>query len=67
MNSTLDELRALKKQLEDNGFTLRYAKGAFVSGYCLLHEEKILVLNKFSSDKVKLFTLRSLAKQLFSD
>lgn len=39
----IQELQDLAQQL---GITVRYEKGDFEGGYCLLKEEKVLVVNK---------------------
>ncbi len=40
----LQELEDIAKKL---GYRVRYEKGNFVGGDCRVHEEKILVVNKF--------------------
>lgn len=40
----LQELEDIAKQL---GYRVRYEKGNFVGGDCRVHEDKILVINKF--------------------
>ena len=42
--STLDKLEAIPEQA---GYVLRYERGTFQSGYCILEERKVVVLNKF--------------------
>jgi hypothetical protein len=42
--STLDKLEAIPEQV---GYVLRYERGTFQSGYCILEERKVVVLNKF--------------------
>jgi hypothetical protein len=37
----------LEKILELSGFKVRYEKGSFQSGYCLVHDQKVVVINKF--------------------
>ena len=32
---------------EEAGYTLRYEKGQFASGYCVVEERKVVVINKF--------------------
>jgi hypothetical protein len=40
-------LKKLEELFEEIGFKIRYEKGNFQSGYCLLQEQKIAVINKF--------------------
>ena len=37
----------LEKILELSGFKVRYEKGSFQSGYCVVHDQKVVVINKF--------------------
>lgn len=37
----------LEKILEESGYVVRYERGSFQSGYCILEEKKVVVLNKF--------------------
>ena len=43
--------KASKEKLESifelNGYKVRYEKGHFQSGYCLVQDQKIVVVNKF--------------------
>ncbi len=40
-------LKKLEELLSELGFVLRYEKGNFQSGYCLVENRNILVVNKF--------------------
>jgi len=42
--TTLDKLETIPEQ---SGYVLRYERGTFQSGYCILEEKKVIVLNKF--------------------
>jgi len=42
--SNLDKLEFLFKELE---YVVRYEKGTFNSGYCIVEEKKIIIINKF--------------------
>jgi hypothetical protein len=50
----VDDLEELAQQL---GLTIRYEKGDFDGGYCVLKAEKILVVNKRLHDARKASTL----------
>jgi hypothetical protein len=51
---TLDNLQALLKIV---GYTVRYEKGNFNSGFCLLQSTKTIVINKFSTIDAKITAL----------
>jgi hypothetical protein len=67
----LDMLRysvATQKKLEaictELGYVVRYEKGHFQSGYCLLEARKVLVINKFYGLEGKINSLLELLVQL---
>ena len=59
--STLDKLQAI---IEEAGYVLRYERGTFQSGYCILEEKKVVVLNKFLQIEGRINTLLDLIPQL---
>lgn len=56
-------LEKLEQLLLAMGYKIRYEKGNFKTGSCLLEHNKIVVVNKFSNLEVKIFALASLIKQ----
>lgn len=40
-------LTKIEKVLDEAGYILRYERGSFQSGYCILEARKVVVLNKF--------------------
>ena len=58
---TLDKLEAIPEQA---GYVLRYERGTFQSGYCILEEKKVVVLNKFLQTEGRINTLLDLIPQL---
>ena len=50
---TLDKLEAIA---EEAGYVIRYERGTFQSGYCILELKKVVVLNKFLQRKLRRFT-----------
>lgn len=59
--TTLDKLEAIPEQA---GYVLRYERGTFQSGYCILEERKVVVLNKFLQTEGRINTLLDLIPQL---
>lgn len=59
--TTLDKLQAIT---EESGYVLRYERGTFQSGYCILEEKKVVVLNKFLPTDGRINTLLDLIPQL---
>lgn len=62
--STLDKLEEIPKEA---GYVLRYERGTFQSGYCILEERKVVVLNKFLQTEGRINTLIDLIPQLQID
>lgn len=61
---TLDKLEDI---LGESGYVTRYERGNFQSGWCLLEQRKIVVLNKFLDIEGKINTLLELIPQLTID
>jgi hypothetical protein len=59
--ATLDKLEAI---IEQAGYVLRYERGTFQSGYCILEERKVVVLNKFLQTEGRINTLVDLIPQV---
>jgi hypothetical protein len=58
---TLDKLESV---LEESGYVVRYERGNFQSGYCILEEKKVVVLNKFLSMEGRIQTVLDLLPQV---
>jgi hypothetical protein len=59
--STLDKI---EKVLDEAGYVIRYERGNFQSGYCILEARKVIVLNKFLQLEGRINTLVDLCPQL---
>ncbi len=62
--TTLDKLEAI---LEESGYIVRYERGTFQSGYCILEQKKVVVLNKFLQLEGRINTMLDLIPQLKVD
>jgi hypothetical protein len=59
--STLDKIERIA---EECGYIIRYERGNFQSGYCILQAKKVIVLNKFFQTEGRINTLIDLMPQL---
>ena len=59
--TTLDKLESV---VEETGYVLRYERGTFQSGFCILEERKVVVLNKFLQLEGRINTMLDLIPQL---
>lgn len=57
-------LNRIEKILEEAGYVVRYERGSFQSGYCILEEKKVVVLNKFLNVEGRINTLIDLIPSL---
>ncbi len=64
MNATQGNLDKLTAVVHEAGYTLRYERGTFQSGWCLLQSKHIIVLNKFLNTEARINTLMELIPQL---
>ena len=56
---TLDKLESLLKSL---GFKLRYEKGNFKTGACILEQSRVIIVNRFSNLENKILSLADLLR-----
>ncbi len=59
--STLDKLEDI---LGDSGYITRYERGTFQSGWCVLEQKKVVVLNKFLDIEGKINIVMELIPRL---
>ncbi|MEO6288667.1 MAG: hypothetical protein ABIO76_02030 [Ginsengibacter sp.] len=50
-------LKKLENIFDESGYIIRYERGSFQSGYCILEERKVVVLNKFLTTEGRVNTL----------
>lgn len=54
---TPNNLTRLEKVFDEAKYVLRFEKGTFTSGYCLLEHKKVVVINKFLNLEGRINTL----------
>ncbi len=64
MKITQSVLDKIEKIIEESGYIIRYERGNFQSGFCILREKKVVVLNKFFQLEGRINTLIDLLPQL---
>ncbi len=57
-------LQDLKSLADQMGARVRFERGDFKGGYCLLNEDKVIVINKLSNMQRKVITLAAALKEL---
>ncbi len=61
---TTSFLTKLEDLISESDYMLRYEKGNFKSGYCLLKEQKIMIVNKFYPTEGKINALLDILKTI---
>ena len=64
MKYTQHNLDKLEDILGESEYVVRYERGTFQSGWCLLEARKIVVLNKFLDTEGRINTLMEIIPQL---
>ena len=57
-------LKKLEDFLKENQYDVRYEKGNFRSGYCILEAKKVVVINKFSTIESRIQALFEISNML---
>jgi hypothetical protein len=64
---TTQFLAKLEDLIAESDYIMRYEKGNFKSGYCLLKEQKIMIINKFFTTEGKINALLDILKNVELD
>ena len=64
MKFTQATLDKIERVLDEVGYIVRYERGNFQSGYCILEQRKVVVLNKFLPLEGRISTLIDIIPQL---
>lgn len=67
MKYTQTTLDKVERILDETGYIVRYERGTFQSGYCILEQKKVVVLNKFLQLEGRINTLFDIIPQLSID
>jgi hypothetical protein len=67
MKYTQTTLDKIERIIEETGYIIRYERGTFQSGFCILEDKKVVVLNKFLQLEGRINTLIELIPQLKID
>ena len=64
LSLTPHTLEKLEMLLTTAGYKVRYEKGNFKTGACLLQNSKVIVVNKFSNLESRILSITELAREL---
>jgi hypothetical protein len=57
INLTKHSLQKLEVLFQELGYVIRYEKGSFNSGYCVVESRNIVIINKFFETEARINTL----------
>mgnify|MGYP005850213885 CR=1 FL=1 len=64
---TTNNLNKVEEIFKSRGYILRYEKGNFNSGYCLLENKKVIIINKYFDNEAKINCLVDIFSQVDID
>lgn len=53
-------LKKVEEIFKEGGYTVRYEKGNFQNGYCVLEKRRVVVINKFHEPEAKINSMMDL-------
>ena len=67
MRYTQTTLKKIEDIFDELDYTVRYEKGSFTSGYCLVESRRVAVVNKFFDVEARINTLLDILSRLEYD
>lgn len=64
LSATKHTLQKLQDLLETQGYSIRYEKGQFQAGHCLVEDRKMVVINKFYTIESRIQALSAILKEI---
>ncbi|THH41064.1 hypothetical protein [Neolewinella litorea] len=61
--STKHSLKKLENLMQELGYTVRYEKGNFTSGYCLVEQRRVAIVNRFYDTEGRINVLLEILAQ----
>ncbi len=64
---TKHQLKKIEGLMEEVGYTIRYERGSFQSGYAIVEDRKIAVINKFFDTEARINSLLEILNNIEID
>ncbi len=64
---TAGNLKKLEDLLKEAGYVVRYEKGNFNSGYCILETRRVIVINKYFENEARINNLLEILQKIELD
>lgn len=65
--NTKHSLNKLEDLIAETDYTLRYEKGNFKSGYCVIRDSRVIIVNKYYTLEGKISCLIDIVKEISID
>jgi hypothetical protein len=63
LSPTKHSLKKLETLLKELGYTVRYERGNFTSGYCLVEQRRVAIVNRFYDTEGRIGVLTDIIDQ----
>jgi len=67
MKHTITNLKKFETLYSELGYSVRYEKGNFNSGYCIVQDRKVVVVNKFFSTESRINIMLEILDKVLVD
>ncbi len=57
-------LKKVEDILKEGGYTVRYEKGNFQNGFCILEKRRVVVINKFHEAEAKIISMMEILRTI---
>ncbi|MBK7149572.1 MAG: hypothetical protein IPH78_12335 [Bacteroidetes bacterium] len=57
-------LKKVEDILKEGGYTVRYEKGNFQNGFCILEKRRVVVINKFHEAEAKINSMMEILRTI---
>ena len=64
---TATTLKKIEDIFNESGYIIRYEKGNFKPGYCILKDKKVVIVNKYFETEARINTLLDILPQIEID
>lgn len=61
---TTNTLKKIEDLLKEAGYIVRYEKGNFTAGYCILESRKVIVINRYYETEARINSLFDIMSKL---
>ena len=64
---TIHTLKKVEDLLKESGYIVRYERGNFTAGYCILESRKVIVINRYYETEARINNLLEIIRKIGVD